>query len=505
MLKGSILYHKILEILWVTAIIGLPLTSFPFIIKLTHSMVAPFSAAPAALLALLWLIPYLLQNGKLPLETGLLFLFLLVSIAAAAGAFFIDIPTYRSKTIFSQEIEAFITLGLGLIFYLVFAAWPNTTRRLQQTLRWVSVGGFLHLVWCLTQIHLIITKASSHPAWVLKIQSILVFQPENIFSGFPRVTGLTFEPSWFAHQMVLIYLPVWFAATLTRQSSFRKLVLGISIENILLVWGMISFLLSSPRISLLGLFLGLVFLVGKFTLWLIHRFTELVIKHWLKDSRKSVRLLRTAIGTAIGVLILVLFLSSAFGLIVLTSQYDYRMALLLKQPPTLKDITGVLTIDEDILLRFGLHNFFLERTAYWITGMRVFENFPLFGVGLGNTGFFGMDKMPILGWSSYEIRTLFYRQDGLMNTKSLWVRLLSETGLVGFSIFGIWLYFHWRSASLMSKDRNSLLRWIGMAGQFCFLALIAEGFSIDSFALPYLWFGTGLVAAAGLVYRQHKL
>jgi O-antigen ligase len=199
---------------------------------------------------------------------------------------------------------------------------------------------------------------------------------------------------------------------------------------------------------------------------------------------------------------MVIYLSSTFSIVYLTSQYDYRMALLLEEPPSLKELKGVLTINEDPMLTFSLRNFFLERTAYWITGMRVFEDHPLLGVGLGNTGFFGQEKMPILGWSSNEIRTLFYRQDGLMNTKSLWVRLLSETGLVGFSLFGIWLYIHWRSASLLGNSRTGLFRWIGLAGQFFILALLAEGFSVDSFALPYLWFGTGLIAAAGLIYRQ---
>jgi len=402
----------------------------------------------------------------------------------------------------SQEIEAFLTLGIGIAFYLVFAAWPKDEVRLQRTLRWISIGGFLHLVWCLTQLQLILTNTSNHPNWVLKIQSILVFQPENIFTGFPRVSGLTFEPSWFAHQMVLIYIPLWLAASLTKQSAFRKWFLGISVENILLVWGTVTFFFSSPRISLLGLFLALIFLAAKITLWIIRRITDALVKIFLKGSVQRIQFLRPTMGALIGVLFLVIFLASAFGIVYLTSKYDYRMALLLKEPPSIKELTGVLTINEDTLLTFSLRNFFLERSAYWITGMRVFEEHPLLGVGMGNTGFFGLEKMPILGWSSYEIRTLFFRQDGLMNTKSLWVRLLSETGLVGFCLFGFWLFMHWRSASLMGSSQSGLFRWIGLTGQFFVLALLAEGFSIDSFALPYLWFGTGLIAAAGLIFRQ---
>lgn len=34
------------------------------------------------------------------------------------------------------------------------------------------------------------------------------------------------------------------------------------------------------------------------------------------------------------------------------------------------------------------------------------------------------------------------------------------------------------------------------------VALLAEGFSVDSFAMPYLWVTVGLLSATGFIYRQ---
>jgi hypothetical protein len=150
----------------------------------------------------------------------------------------------------------------------------------------------------------------------------------------------------------------------------------------------------------------------------------------------------------------------------------------------------------------GMRFAFLERVVYWLTGWRTFGEFPLFGVGLGNTGFFFVQNLPSIGYASYEIRDLVYRFSSLPNVKSLWVRLLSETGVAGFSIFLGWLFVLWQSTRLTDHSPKRLFKSLALAGQLALIALIAEGFSIDSFALPYLWVSAGLISAAGSLYRK---
>jgi hypothetical protein len=47
-----------------------------------------------------------------------------------------------------------------------------------------------------------------------------------------------------------------------------------------------------------------------------------------------------------------------------------------------------------------------------------------------------------------------------------------------------------------------LLRMSGLAGQLLLISFIVEGFSIDSFALPYFWFSAGLLSAGAYLVRK---
>jgi hypothetical protein len=48
----------------------------------------------------------------------------------------------------------------------------------------------------------------------------------------------------------------------------------------------------------------------------------------------------------------------------------------------------------------------------------------------------------------------------------------------------------------LTRSPIPMKRVIGWMGISMLIAFIVEGFSVDSFALPYLWFTMGLVAAS---------
>jgi O-antigen ligase len=137
-----------------------------------------------------------------------------------------------------------------------------------------------------------------------------------------------------------------------------------------------------------------------------------------------------------------------------------------------------------------------ERVVFWQTGWDVFNDYPILGVGLGNTGYFFPDKMSPFGWGLVEVNHLIFAEDNVPNTKSMWSRLLSETGLVGFAVFLCWFLVMWATGGSLQRRRSPILRVFGLAGQLAVLAFLVEGFSIDSFALPYLWVTLGLAASA---------
>ena len=205
------------------------------------------------------------------------------------------------------------------------------------------------------------------------------------------------------------------------------------------------------------------------------------------------------------VLVLIgVYVGSGFGILKIASGRDNRIALLVNSSFSPMDIQTLSKFDENSLMLVGRKFAFLERTVYWMTGWHIFNDYPITGVGLGNAGFYFIDHMPAAGWSSYEIRTLMYRESALPNIKSMWYRLLAETGIVGFMLFIVWLLVLWFSLSASVHSPDNTLRTIALAGQLALLAFVFEGFSVDSFGLPYLFVISGLAAAAGMVYRQRE-
>jgi hypothetical protein len=500
----SRLYQRILDGLWAATLICLPFTSFPLLVNLTGALVAPLSAIPVFFLILLWFIPYVLKRGPLPRETAPLMIFCLVVLLACSLAFFLDIPGFKGRSIVDQELRALVTFIIGLAFVLIFSTWPQNEARLQKTLQWLTVGGIIAVIWTLIQAYYIFLQAFQYPDWMLKIQEWLVFQSPNFTARGRRVTGLTYEASWCAHQMVMLYIPLWLAATYQRTSVFKLRILRLSLENILLVFGVGLFFLSSPRIGLISFFMIGVFLFLKINLAILHRLVTFISRRkWYQASKVQTLLgiMATSITSALMMAVYALILVSV---IYIASQRDWRMELLVTNPPTWKEVTAVLTLNESVLLSLAHRLAFMERVVYWFTGWHVFNNHPWLGVGLGNSGFFALEQTPAIGWASFEIRALLFRLPYLPNIKSFWVRLFAETGLAGFSIFTAWLVVLWQSARLTLRSHRPILRTLVLAGQFSLIAFIGEGFSIDSFALPYLWTTTGLIAAAGWTYRQFR-
>ena len=496
------IYRRALDVLWAAALVSLPFTSFPLLMNLTGTIVAPLAAIPVFLLFLAWLIPYVLKRGSLPHESVPLLFFFLVALLASALAFFLDIPGFKGRSILGQELRTILTLIIGLVFYMVYTTWPRDEARLQKTCQWLTIGGMLALGWSMFQALFILAQADEYPIWFIKIQRLLVLQSPYFDRVTSRVAGLTYEASWLAHQLVLVYIPIWLAATYQRTSAFKFRILRLSLENILLCLGTGIFFLTSPRISLISMFLMGMFLFVKVNLNVLRRVVAAVAhRGWFQRSR-SQPVLRLLVPLLTSLVILGLYTLLLAGVLYFASRRDWRMELLVTDPPTWSEIKAFLTLQETVLLSMAHRLVFLERMVYWFTGWHVFNNHPWLGVGLGNAGFFALQETPSIGWASFEVRMLLFRLDYLPNIKSLWVRLFAETGLAGFSVFTAWLVTLFRSARLTLHSHQATLTSIALAGQLGLIAFIGEGFSIDSFAMPYIWVIAGLIAAAGSVYRK---
>lgn len=488
--KGTVIKRIFLASQWVWVALlalALPFTSFPLVARLTgSSMVAPLSSVPMVVLLLIWLVPYLIRSGVLPRQTLVLFIFCTSALISTAAAFFIPFPPYKSANILSNSLKALITLGVGMCFYLVVALWPNHANRLRFLVRWINWSGVVVIGWSFFQAF-IWHRYHSYPDWMWNFQGKM---SSSLLLYVQRSNGFAYEPSWLAHQLNMLYLPLWLAASFSGFTAHRFHLGKLHFEHLLLLGGIATLVLSVSRIGLLTFLLMVAFLILLWNIqwvrWLQNRLTRNA------GLGRRVRALRRWIALGSALVLLVVYAGLGLGAAYGISRYDPRMA-------TLFNFTA---LKDQSFLYYANQLVFAERIVFWQAGWGVFNDHPILGVGLGNAGFFFPEKLSAFSWALTEIRTLIYQQSFVPNIKSLWVRLLAETGIVGFAIFACWCYILWQSAQFLRKLKDPLFKMIGLAGSFALIGFIMEGFSLDTFALPYYWFSFGLITAACEVARR---
>jgi hypothetical protein len=479
---------------WAAIFILLPITSLPLLSRFAGGT----SVAPAAFLPLLWLVffwffPHLLKKGTIPRESIPFIFFIIIAIIASAAAFFLNIPPYKSTSVFHEETRALLTLSIGAAFYLVTASWFSKAQaRLVFILKWINVSGIIVILWATVQAFYIFLFQSHYPAILVEFQQLV--STRDLFIG--RVTSFAFEPSWLAHQLNLIYLPFWLGATISGTSAHRFRLWKISLENILFVFGAVVVFLAS-RVGTLAILLVLALLGIYANVQLARR-----VRNWslIRFARFSAAV-KKGIRILLPIILLVVFISvyvlGAVGLVYGLSHVDVRLARFFR-PQSL--VQWVKLVQNPYTFFNYLQ--FAERYVYWVGGWNTFNLHPILGVGLGNAGFFFQRELPAYSWSLPEIMDAYYRTAALPNIKSLWVRLLAETGIVGFASFIAWFYVLFRLSWFIRLSKDPLFRMIGWSGLFVLTAFIIEGFSTDTFALPYLWISLGIVSAAGALMRN---
>ena len=494
------LYRGLNSTLIFITLLGLPLTSFPFIIKYTGSEVAPFSAIPIAMLLIVWFIPFIVRRGKLPVESVPLIYFVLICVAVTGLGLFMDGFYSKDKNFLYQSTRAFVTLGVGLSFYLIFATWEQDLKTYKQTLQILYLTGGVLILWSLVEGFLLAgSRAINLPKWMLDIKNLLVVQSPNVLYS-NRISGLAFEPSWFVRLFNLIFFPIWLSSVYQRRSIFKFRLWKFIVEDGLLVFAFVVFVLAAPRIGMLALVLMLTYLSFLF-LQRVHKNICLKLIRRFKSSEGQQRLIKSLVALAVLLTFLILMVAFIFGFMTFAAQWDWRYALFFDGSFLSEELQLLFPLTEDSILTIGHKLAFQERLIYWITGWEIFNDYPM-GVGLGNAGFYFWDRAPGIAHNSLEMRNLVYRAGFMTNTKNIWVRLLAESGIFGFALFTTWLYIVWRSAHLIQKGKDSIYRIMGLAGKLFIFAYLVEGFSMDSFAMPYLWVMTGLIASGSKIYRQ---
>lgn len=474
------IYSGLCWIFFAAALFLLPITSLPLISeRLGGVVVAPPSAFLFLILAVIWLLPHFLCGGKIPVEGWPLLAFLAVVVVSWAFSLLVEVPSFRGHTPLIEGPQAFATLALGVASFFVPAVWlRNNQQRLQGALQIITLGGVALVLWSLVQAWFTFFLKSEFPLPMIQFQWLFSFRQGNPLIP-ERATGFAYEPSWLAHQLNIVYLPLWLAATLRGYSVFPRLW-RISVENVLLLGGVFVLFVSFSRIGWLSFLAVLLFL----TVLLIWRLAHYLAKRFFPAARSSV-FMRLVLALVLLLLVLFAYVWIASEFVQFGARHEARLERILN-----RDVSQAQNIYE-------VFNYleFAERTIYWSAGIRTFSHYWPFGVGIGNFGFYFPQLMPRFGWWLTEMTDLLNRYDIHPNVKNLWVRLLAETGLVGFAVFITWYVILSFSALLCWRDQRALIQTIGLTGLFMLTAFLVEGWNLDSFAMPYFWVIAGLLAA----------
>ena len=467
-------------ILWMILVALLPVTSMPFIVRLVKSNTV---AAPAGLVLLIFLIlrylPTLIRGITLPRSSYPLLIFAVYAVVITLTSNFRDIPSFKGFQPLRSQFEALLTLAIGLAFFLVPAHYLRNKTWMQITLRIINWSGLLLILWCGVQAFFWYSQ-QGYPQWLRTIQEIFSVGP--LYRQ--RVTGFTLEPSWLAHQLNMLYLPVWFAASAVGYTSHRYLLKKVSFENLLLIGGAVTLFLTLSRVGLIAFLLMLAYLAVRFGISLNQLLRHKIASHWQAFDRLNNQNPHLAAAVLFSGMVIA-GLALLILLFILISRFDPRM----------QEMFNFNLASENPLLDYANSLTFSSRLVYWQAGWAIFNDNPWFGVGLGNAGFYMPQVLSGFADRLVEVQALLFHSHTLLNIKSLWVRLLAETGIIGFSIFTAWLISLWSTTRWLVRSSSKITSMLGLFGVFLLLGILVEGFSIDSFALPYIWFSFGLLTA----------
>lgn len=304
-----------------------------------------------------------------------------------------------------------------------------------------------------------------------------------------RISGLTYEPNWFAEQISFMLLPWLLSAVLNGYSVFTWRWRKVTIEGILLLWAIGLLPLTFSRAGVLNL-VGLAF-VGLF--FFRYRPASLTSGSTgpaqAKRKKWAWRLLEA--GVAIAIIFGAIFMAGT------RNEFFSRLwsYWLNKSNPTL---AGYIKY-----LGFG------ARFTYSETAYNTYNAFPVLGVGLGNYAFFFEEMLPDRPINlTPEILRLITPEEGrnrLITAKNFYLRLLAETGLVGTAAFLAFLMAVVGCALYLWLSPERELSFWGTAGLLGILAFTLSAFSFDSLALPNMWVILGLTTAAASIYQNQDL
>jgi hypothetical protein len=155
----------------------------------------------------------------------------------------------------------------------------------------------------------------------------------------------------------------------------------------------------------------------------------------------------------------------------------------------------------DTLEEYIIYNYAGGRAAYAWSAMGAYSLEPWTGVGLGASGLYMYDYLPDFSKTTlFEIaRQLDPASHAIPNPKSMYIRVLAETGLLGMAFFLAFLFS--ALGDMRALFRSGAKRFFGLAGLFTWIAVFLYNLTQDSFATPNLWINLGILIGLASAYN----
>lgn len=475
--------RRVSRFLWGAVLLTLPVTSFRFFPFVGDStQVRPLALYPLALLMPILLVRLKRREIPNPLPGSLLILgiFLLAALVSSALGTLNAPLELRGSSYLDRILRAWITVFIGLMFFLA-AIWMNRDEAdVRFSVKWLLLGLCLHILWALVQ-------AVSFYTPYLPRQTLKDWQTSFLMRG-PiknrRFSGLAYEPSWLAGQIATLYLPWLIAALLTRIRVFRfrwvePLLLVISIVLLVLSFSRGGVLFTSVAVVITSWIAGRD-LLTRLQDWFISAFRRSDASHGEHAKKLAVRL---------GLVLLVLVFLAGSGTMLTRNRYFAKL------------FSGFEKVDT--LEEYIVYNYAGGRLAYAWAAMGAYRIEPWTGVGLGASGLYMYDNLPDFSKTTLSeiARQLSPDSRVIPNPKSMIVRVLAETGLIGMALF---LAFQLSMlADMRALFRSGALRYFGLAGIFTWITVFLYNVTQDSLAIPNLWINLGILTGlAGMCARN---
>ncbi len=465
----------------------LPLTNFPFFPPVIGggALVRPLSVYPLIVLIPLVVLPRLFR-ARLPRSLIALGIFVIMVVISGLFSIMQEVTPIMDVSGSQRVLRVLITLGLGCAFYLTVSLVPRNYDELKAGLRAMYAGFSIALFWAGFQVVYILNFQRFYFKIINRIQGY--FATRRLFEN--RVSGMTYEPSWFAEQITILLLPWLLASVITGRSAFKLRWRWVTVELILLVWSTVILVFTFSRAGILDL--AMLALLSLLLVYLQRRSTHSAQTIPGPGNRqaaskpriqKAWMIIRVVLAITLGFTILIT------GIYLAGQKYDFFMRL-----------WDYWDTPNPSLMGYLQYLGFEARMIYGRAAYNMYLASPVIGVGPGVYALYFADALPYQPLAKTpEVIRLITPEEGFnrfITAKNFFLRLLAETGILGTAAFVAFFVSIVGMAINLWLSREREEKYWGTGAVLALAVFVLSTLSFDSFALPNMWVTFGLITAA---------